>query len=142
MNRGRRNTGTTDLITIFIYLLLVSIGWLCIYSAEFVEGGAGLFNFFSEGTLENYDKQFIWIIVSIVVGFFILLIDGNFLTTISPIIYIIGILTLVGVLFLGQEVAGNQAWFQLGSFKLQPSEFMKFATNLMLAKYLICASTL
>lgn len=136
MNRGRRNSGTTDLLTILLYLVLVTIGWFCIYSAEYTEGGLMLFNFFSDQSLENYDKQFIWIIISIVIGFFILLIDGNFLTTISPVIYGIGLLALVGVLFLGQEVAGNQAWFQLGSFKLQPSEFTKFATNLMLAKYL------
>jgi len=136
MSNARRNTGTTDLLTIFLYLILVSVGWFCIYSAEYSEVGMSMFNFFSDNPLQNYDKQFIWIVISIVIGFFILLIDGNFLTAISPVIYGIGLLSLIAVLFLGQEVSGNQAWFQIGSLKLQPSEFTKFATNLMLAKYL------
>src|SRR5690606_26680242 len=40
------------------------------------------------------------------------------------------------VLIVGKNVGGNQAWIPLGSFRLQPSEFAKLASCLMLAKYL------
>jgi len=43
---------------------------------------------------------------------------------------------LISVLFLGKETNGQRGWFEIGSFKLQPSEFMKFAANLALAKFM------
>jgi rod shape determining protein RodA len=43
---------------------------------------------------------------------------------------------LVLVPFIGKSVAGNQAWIAIGPFTLQPSEFAKFPTCLLLAQYL------
>src|SRR5690606_36083339 len=42
---------------------------------------------------------------------------------------------------VGRNVGGNQAWIPIGSFRLQPSEFAKLATCLLLARYLSAQST-
>ena len=84
----------------------------------------------------NYGKQLIFIISAIIIGFAILLLDSKFFTTFSPIFYGITIILLILVLLIGRNVGGNQAWIPIGSFRLQPSEFAKFATCLLLARYL------
>jgi rod shape determining protein RodA len=84
----------------------------------------------------NYGKQLIFIISAIIIGFAILLLDSKFFTTFSPIFYVITIILLILVLIIGRNVGGNQAWIPIGSFRLQPSEFAKFATCLLLARYL------
>jgi rod shape determining protein RodA len=54
----------------------------------------------------------------------------------TPIIYVMVVLLLIAVLVVGRNVGGNQAWIAIGSFRLQPSEFGKLATCLLLAYYL------
>lgn len=51
------------------------------------------------------------------------------------------ILLLIAVLVVGRSVGGNQSWIPLGSFRLQPSEFGKLATCLLLASYLSSQSS-
>jgi len=67
----------------------------------------------------------------------IMVLDGNFFSALAYFIYGASMLSLVLVIFFGQKVAGGVSWFNLGLFKLQPSEFAKFATCLMLAKYIV-----
>jgi cell division protein FtsW len=43
----------------------------------------------------------------------------------SLVIFLVGIALMIGILFLGPEVKGAKRWLQLGSFSLQPSEFVK-----------------
>ena len=84
-----------------------------------------------------YIKQTLWYIIGFIIAFFISKIKGNFIFKYSYILYIIGNLLLIGVLFLGTESNGARCWFTLpkiGSF--QPSEFMKIALILILAKIL------
>jgi rod shape determining protein RodA len=84
----------------------------------------------------NYGKQLIFIISAVVIGFVILLLDGKFFITFSPVLYGITVILLILVLIIGRNVGGNQAWIPIGNFRLQPSEFAKFATCLLLARYL------
>ncbi len=120
-----------DWVSILIYLILLVIGWFTIYAAEYNESHKSLFDL-----SQNYGKQFLWIIISLVIGASILIIDGRFFSSFANIIYLLTILVLIAVLFIGKEISGSKAWFEIGSFKLQPSEFAKFATNLALAKLL------
>lgn len=114
-----------------IYMALVFIGWLNIYAAVYDEQHQSIFDF-----SQSYGKQLIWIITGFAIGLFILLIDSKFFSQFAYGIYGISILLLIAVLVAGQEVSGAKAWFVIGSFKLQPSEITKFATNLAIAKYL------
>jgi rod shape determining protein RodA len=74
--------------------------------------------------------------MALVIGVVILLIDPKFFSQFSYPIYGLHMLTLVAVLLFGKEVAGSKSWFEVGSFAIQPAEFMKYATALTLALYL------
>jgi rod shape determining protein RodA len=119
-----------DWITILIYMALCAIGFVNIYASVYNPDLSDVFDFGS-----NYGKQVIFIITALVVGFSILLLDAKFFSIFSPIIYGVTILLLIAVLVIGRKVAGNQAWIPIGSFRLQPSEFAKFGTALLLARY-------
>lgn len=123
--------GNVDWVTIIIWLTLCLIGWFNIYAAVFDPNNPQIFNM---GT--NYGKQSLFIISAAVIGMTILLIDARFFVSIAPVVYIITIVLLVLVLIVGRNVGGNQAWIDLGGFRLQPSEFAKLATCLLLAWYL------
>ncbi len=122
-----------DWITVLIYFILVILGWINIYAANYDEDIAG--SIFSIS--QNSGKQLLWIGTSVLIIVAILIIDFRFYDSLAAyIIYGITILLLLIVLFVGREVGGAQSWFEIGSFRLQPSEFAKFATLLAFAKYL------
>ncbi len=120
-----------DMPIILLYITLVLIGWLNIYAAVFDESHASIFDL-----EKNYGKQLLWIVTALFIGLMVLLIDSKFFSVFSFGIYGITLLMLVAVLFFGKYVNGSRSWFEIGSFRLQPAEFAKFATALVVAKYL------
>jgi rod shape determining protein RodA len=132
MNNQRSFFFNVDWMTVFIYMALCTIGWFNIHSAVFDERHPSIIDFST-----NYGKQFLFIIISLVLGIMILLLESRFITALSPTFYGITLLLLILVLVVGRNVGGNQAWISLGGgFRLQPSEFAKFTTCLLLARYL------
>lgn len=133
MNSLRQKSffGNLDWLTICLWFTLCIIGLFNIHAAVYDPQHPGLFSLET-----NYGKQSIYIFTAIIIGFCILIIDQRFFMSMTPIIYIIVILLLIAVLIVGRNVGGNQAWIPLGSFRLQPSEFGKLATCLLLAYYL------
>lgn len=119
-----------DWITIFIYIALVAIGWVNIYSASFNNTSTEFFDF-----SQIYIKQLVWISLSLVLIPFILAIDAKFYERFSSVIYIISLISLIGLFVFGKNVNGATSWYFLGGFSIQPSEFAKAATALALAKY-------
>lgn len=120
-----------DWLSVFLYLILVFIGWLSIYSAVYEESHQSIFD-----SSQRYGKQLIWIGAACILALVILMIDSKFFSTFSYLFYGLGILALMAVLVVGTKISGSRSWFQFGSFGLQPSEFAKFITCLALAKYL------
>jgi rod shape determining protein RodA len=120
-----------DWVTVFIFLILVFLGWINIYASVFNLEHQNIFD-----TSQRYGKQLIFIGAAMAIGFLILIIDSNFYVFFSYIIYGFIVLLLVLVLFLGTEINGQRAWFMFGSVGFQPSEFCKFATGLALASYM------
>ncbi|HEY9196874.1 MAG TPA: rod shape-determining protein RodA [Mucilaginibacter sp.] len=121
-----------DWLTVLLYLVLCVIGWFNIRAAVYDAGHPSIID-----AATNYGKQFIYINVSLVVALVILLLDSRFLSALSPAFYAVTVVLLIVVLVVGRNVGGNQAWINLGGgFRLQPSEFAKFATCLLLARYL------
>lgn len=120
-----------DWLLVLLYLVLVLLGWINIYAAVFNEEHSSMFDL-----TQNYGRQLLWIGTSVVIGLAILVIDGKFYAAFSYPIYIVIILTLLVVLVIARDVQGARSWIEIGSFKLQPSEFAKFATSMALAKYL------
>jgi len=120
-----------DWVIISIFLALCVIGWFNIHAAVYDPLHPSILDLDT-----NYGKQFLFIIAALITGSIILLLDSKFLNASSPIFYGVTIILLIVVLFVGRNVGGNQAWIPIGSFRLQPSEFAKFSTCLLLAKYL------
>ena len=131
MNNQRSLFFNVDWFVILTYIVLCMIGWFNIHAAVYDPLNPTILDLDT-----NYGKQLIFIISAIIIGFTILLLDSKFFTTFSPIFYAITIILLILVLIIGRNVGGNQAWIPVGSFRLQPSEFAKFATCLLLARYL------
>lgn len=131
MKQQETFTGKIDWLTVFLYVLLVLIGWFTIYSAVFTETQSSIFD-----PSYNSGRQFQWMIVSSILAFSIMLIEGRFFATFAYFIFGAVMILLLGVLLFGVEINGNKAWIRIGSFQMQPSELAKTATALALAKYL------
>jgi rod shape determining protein RodA len=119
-----------DGLSIFLFIVLVIIGFLSISSAT------------SDVNQEFYSlsptaiKQLIWIGGSIVIIFTILYSNVVVIDYFTYGFYAVAILLNIAVLFLGREVSGAKSWFGFGGIGIQPSEFAKVATAMALAKYL------
>ncbi|OIV42851.1 rod shape-determining protein RodA [Flavobacterium johnsoniae] len=113
-----------DWISVFIYIALVTLGWLNIYSSSLLS---------TDGT---YQKQLIFIGCTIPLIFVVLFVDGKFYEKYASIIFVVSLVSLAGLFLFGKTIAGQRCWYAIGSFTLQPSEFAKAATSLALAKYL------
>jgi len=128
----RKNTiANIDWLVILLYLLLVCIGWISIFSAASDDEVVQIFDF-----SQRFGKQILWIGLALVLALIILIIDAKFFSAFSFIIYFSILLLLVAVLIFGKTVAGSKSWIELGSVSIQPAEFAKFATALALAKFL------
>jgi rod shape determining protein RodA len=126
-------TSNIDWISISIYFTLVIMGWLNIYSSSLssVTNTTSIFDF-----TEIYGKQFLFILFSIPIIILVLSVDAKFYEKFSIVIFIVALLSLVGLFLFGKTIAGQRCWYAIGSFTLQPSEFAKAATALALAKYM------
>ena len=118
-----------DWVTIVIYLVLVSFGAVSIYAASYDFDNASIFDF-----SESSGKQVMWIALSIVIGFIIMLTDYRIYKTYAHPIYIVVLFVLLVTIFIAPDIKGSHSWLKLGPVSLQPAEFGKFATSLALAK--------
>ena len=130
MKREDNITHKIDWVTVLIYGSIVFLGWLNIYAVTYDENAAtSIFNIDL-----NSGRQLIFIGGSVVIILAILIIDRQFYEAFAYIIYGAILFMLILVPIIGKEVGGNKAWLGIGSFGVQPSEFAKFATALVVAK--------
>lgn len=120
-----------DWITIILFLLLVGFGWLNILSASHTGETIDYLDF-----SQPYGKQLIFIMLTVVLIILILSIEAKFYERFSSVIYLISMLSLVGLFIFGKNVNGATSWYAIGGMTLQPSEFAKTATALAVAKYI------
>jgi rod shape determining protein RodA len=119
-----------DWITVLLFATLVIMGWMNIYSSSLPNDSMG-FDFTRE-----YGKQLIFICLTIPLITIVLSIDAKFYEKYSFVLYGLGILLLMGLFVFGKTVKGQTNWYGIGAFSLQPSEFVKTTTILLLAKFL------
>lgn len=129
MTQGSTIWKRADWIIILLYVFLVLVGWLNIYSAVFNDKHASIFDMDV-----RYGKQLIWIILAFLLGTLIMVTDSSFFVAFAFPTYGVFIFLLIVVLLIGGIVHGAKAWISIGSFALQPSEFAKLGTSLALAK--------
>jgi rod shape determining protein RodA len=126
-------TNHIDWITVGLFITLVILGWLNIYSSSLsaVTGDSSIFDL-----SQFYGKQLLYIGLTFPLILVILFVEGKFYEKYSSIIYTISVLSIAGLFVFGKSVKGQANWYSFGSFGIQPSEFAKAATALALAKYL------
>ena len=105
---------------LIVAIILTIIGLIALFSAT------------QETEYDEFKKQIIWFVASIIMMVIVMLINYETLVKLSPIFYGIFILLLIAVLFT-EPINGATSWFNIGSFSFQPSEFAKIAVILFLA---------
>jgi len=120
-----------DWVTVILWLAMMIMGWMNIHAAVYNEQHTSIFDM-----SQRYGKQLIFIIAAIVLAVMVVVTDNKLWFFFAWFIYGFFILLLVLVLVIGKEINGARAWFGVGAFSIQPSEFAKFATGLALASYL------
>ncbi len=118
-----------DWITVFLYLILVTVGAISIYAASYDFDNASLFDL-----NEFSGKQILWIGLSLFVGLVILLMDYRIYKIYAYPIYGFVLVVLLVTIFIAPNTKGSHSWLVFGPVSLQPAEFGKFATALCLAK--------
>jgi rod shape determining protein RodA len=129
--KNQRVGSSIDWITILLYTVLVIMGWMTIYSASLPIEETSLFDL-----SQIYGRQMLFIGLTIPIIFIILFTDAKLFERFSFVFYGIGIILLLGLFVFGKTIKGQTNWYQFGGFGFQPSEFVKTATALLLAKYL------
>ena len=112
-----------DLPLLLGILLLMGIGLVIMYSA-------------SGQNLEMMDRQAMRMLISLGVMIFLAQITPRTFESLAPVLYALGVLLLLGVLFFGETSKGAQRWLDLGFVRFQPSELLKLAVPLMVARYI------
>ncbi|WP_340077709.1 rod shape-determining protein RodA [Leptobacterium sp. I13] len=120
-----------DWLTVLLYFLLVFIGWLNIYAATISDESTGIFNM-----SQPYGKQLLFIILSSILIVLILALEVKFYERFSNIFYLLGIISLLGLFLFGKNVNGATSWYAIGGITIQPAEFVKTTTALLIAKHL------
>ncbi|MBO7199646.1 MAG: rod shape-determining protein RodA [Alistipes sp.] len=130
-SRQRSNSlfGRVDKVALLSYISIVILGLVFITSASYDHDTESIFAF-----SHNYMKQAIWICFAWVIATVVLLLDRRIFHMFATPAYVVGVLLLIAALLFGREVNGAKAWFEFGSIRVQPVEFVKIAVALMMAR--------
>ena len=129
-----RNTPTRefDFILFFAALGLTAYGAILIYSGSLTAYG--------EPSLESLShpvmRQALFAIFGVALMVGLSRIDYRLLGPLSLTLYVLALAMLVYVLFAGADAYGSRRWINIAGTQVQPSEFAKICTVIMLAKYL------
>ncbi|WP_185872765.1 rod shape-determining protein RodA [Blattabacterium cuenoti] len=121
IKRNNNFFGNVDKYIILIYIIIISFGYLNLYSVS----------------CEKSEKQLIWIIFSLACVFIIFIIKPIYYKNLSPYFFLFTLILLIGVLFFGKNINGSRSWYVIGPINFQPAEFAKISTSLIIA-YLLC----
>ena len=135
MEKKRDNIiGRIDWLTIALFLVLLVMGWLAICGASHSYIETSFLEFFSLD--DRSGKQAMWIGISLFAGTLLLCVPKHTYRNLSGLIYIAAIAIGILTIFIAKDIKGSHSWISIGSFSIQPAEFMKFATTLLLASYI------
>jgi rod shape determining protein RodA len=119
-----------DVLLVVTVVIIAAFGALMVYSSTRVPlQTAGI-----SPTYYLY-KQVVFIALGIVVMFVLAAIDYRHFRDWAPYLYGVSLLLLIAVFGVGTRVKGAQAWFQVGPYQLEPSEFAKIALILAVSAY-------
>ena len=130
MRKTKSLTGHVDWPLLIAFLTLIFFGLMTIYSVAFNEENPSILSF-----SEKYGKQIMWICISLFLGVTVFLIDSDVYKKFALPVYLFTLVLLIIVLFM-PPINGARAWLGIGSMGIQPAEFAKTSTALLLAKYI------
>lgn len=131
MYSERKNIFKIDWTLFLVYIFLVGFGLANILSSSISGENISLFDF---NTL--YEKQFIFILLSLLVIIITLTIEVKFYERFSSIFYLVCIFFILGLFAFGNKVNGALSWYSFNNLTIQPSEFMKVGTALAISKFI------
>ena len=120
----KRELKNVEWSIIIVAIILSVIGLIALFSAT------------QEAEYDEFNKQCIWLAISVIVMVIVMVVDYEILLKISPFLYGIFILLLIAVLFTS-SVNGATSWFNIGFFSFQPGEFAKVFVILFLTNIII-----
>lgn len=119
-------------ITLVITIILLSLfGLMMVYSSSYVWA-----DYKFEDPFKYVKNQGLFLIIGLILMFIVSKINFENYYKYSNKIFLICLILLILVLFVGTERNGSKSWFGIGSFGIQPSEFMKLAMIIFTSKYL------
>lgn len=118
-----------DWITVILYLVLVTFGWVNIYAANYNSDNPVFFD-----PSKEYAKQLIWFGLSLFIIWVLFITDSKFYVAFSYFLYGLSLFLLFSVIFFGKEINGAKSWFELGPVRFQPVEMAKVATALTVSR--------
>ena len=125
-----------DWLVLFLYIILVLVGVMAVYSVEYTSFSEPFFNF-----SKSHMRQLTWFMISLVFGMIILLTDSKFFYSVAYLLYFIGLLLLFATFAVGSNVKGSHSFIKFGSFSFQPGEVCKLFTALAVARFLASSET-
>ena len=130
MRKGENLISYLDWPLFIAFIMMLIMGLATVYSVAFTPGDPSLFDLDKQ-----YGKQSMWIVISLFLGLLVFLIDSDIYRKFAFPIYLFTLLLLVIVLFM-PAINGARAWIGIGSMGIQPAEFSKIASSLLIAKYI------
>lgn len=121
-----------DWVTIIIFLLLVTAGWLNIFAVVYSPDSQKPIWDLSL----NSGKQMLWLFLAFFIVILMLLLEVKLFIQLAYPIYFAALFLSIVVIFTGRDIQGAKSWFDLGFMRFQPAEVAKYATALALARYL------
>jgi rod shape determining protein RodA len=121
-----------DWISLICWIFLSVVGLIAIYSATL----GPVSEFLPAHILGNFQKQLIWVGVSVLSIFFIQFVSPRIFQQLSFLLYALGLFLIILTIFIGEEVNGAKSWIVIGGQRFQPAEPMKIFTILAVAAYL------
>ncbi len=132
MSQSSKISGDFDFLTAFLYFLCIVWGLINIFAAVYQpENTPNMLDLSLNST-----RQLIFIGVAFIAIIVVMTVNYRIYETFAYIIYAFTLLLLLSVLVIGTEVNGAKAWFRIGSVGFQPAEIAKYATALVLARFL------
>lgn len=120
-----------DWITILLYVILIVWGWFSVCGACYDFSHPDLF-----GWETNSGKQLVWAGTSFVLASLLMFVEKRFYESSAYFIYAAILLLLLVTIFIAPDTKGSRSWLPIGSVKIQPAEFAKFAVALALSKFM------
>ncbi len=130
MRKNESLVANVDWVLLTIYLLFLIMGVSTVYSTAYDSNHPFIFDF-----SEKYGKQMMWLGISLFLGLVVFLIDSDIYRKFCVPIYLVTQVLLIIVLFM-PAVNGARAWIGIGSLGIQPAEFAKIGTALLLARFI------